>query len=71
MTATIELISATDPPYVRDRRVWYYTEFNGVRSDALNEYLPVLARAEALCAEHSACLVDRSDKGSGLLRATL
>lgn len=67
MKPVVEIFSATDPVYVPDRRVWYWTEFRGVRSERLNEYAPVLERAEGLLAEHGACLIDRSDKGSGLL----
>ena len=52
-------------------RIGCYTEFNGVRSEPLNDYGPVLAHAQVLCAKHDTCLVDRSDKGSGILRATL
>jgi hypothetical protein len=42
-----------------------------VESEHLNDYAPVLARAEALIAEHDACLIDRSDKDSGYLLSTL
>jgi hypothetical protein len=71
MTPDVELFSATDPVHVEDRRVWYWTEFKGVRSERLNDYTPVLRQAEALMARHGACLIDRSDKGSGLLLASL
>ncbi len=71
MTPDVELFSATDPVYVADRRVWYWTEFDGVKSERLNDYATVLLHAEALMAEHDACLIDRSDKGSGLLLASL
>lgn len=71
MTPAVELFSATDPPYVAHRRVWYWVEFQDARSVRLNEYAPVLGWAEALCGEHDTCLIDRSDKGSGLLLATL
>lgn len=71
MRPPVELFSATDPPHVHDRRVWYWTEAEGLRSERQNEYAPVLARAQALCAEHDTCLIDRSDKGSGLLLSTL
>lgn len=71
MSPTVELFSATDPPYVRNRGVWYYTEFDGTRSERLNDYPSVLARAQVLCQEHGARLVDRSDRGSGVLLATL
>lgn len=71
MEPAVELLSATDPGYVQPRRVWYYTEFEGMRSERLNDYAPVFARAEALCAEHDTCLIDRSDKGSGFLLSTL
>jgi hypothetical protein len=56
---------------VADRSVWYWTEFEGQRSERLENYSTVLAPAEALCAELDTCLVDRSDKNSGFLRSTL
>ena len=71
MTRTVELFSATDPVYVRNRRVWYWLEFDGMRSKRLTEYGSVLEHANALVAEHDACLIDRSDKGSGFLLSTM
>lgn len=71
MTPEVEIFSATDPPHVRDRQVRYYLEFRGNRSTQLTEYRPVLAWAKALCVEHEAVLVDRSDKDSGYLRRVL
>lgn len=64
----VELFSGVDR--VR-RRVDYWTEFRGMRSEHLEDYAPVLQRAEALCAEYGTCMIDRSDRGSGLLRASL
>jgi hypothetical protein len=71
MPETVELFSATDPPYVTDRHVRYYLEFRGTRSAQPTEHAPVLAWATALCAEHDAVLIDRSDKDSGYLRRVL
>lgn len=71
MNCAVELFSATDPPHVPTRCVWYWTEFKGARSERLSEYAPVLARAKAILAEHDACVIDRSDKDSGYLAPTL
>lgn len=71
MPETVELFSATDPPNLRDREVRYYLEFRGTRSARLTEHAPVLAWANARCAEHDAVLIDRSDKDSGYLRRVL
>jgi hypothetical protein len=71
MSETVELFSATDPPYMRDREVRYYLEFRGRRSAHRTAHAPVLAWATALCAEHDALLIDRSDKDSGYLRRVL
>jgi hypothetical protein len=71
MTSTVELFSATDPIYVPHRRVWYWAEFRGAKSERLNDWETVNARTQSICAEHEACLVDRSDKGSGYLLSTL
>ena len=65
MTLDVDLFSISDPP-INPWRVLYYTEFNGARSEAMDDYSVVLAHAEALMQEHGACLVDRSDKGTGL-----
>lgn len=71
MTPAVELFSATDPVYVPNRRVWYWTEFNGLRSERLEDYEAVLVRALVIRQEHDTCLVDRSDKGSGFLLRTI
>jgi hypothetical protein len=71
VSATVEIFSATDPPYLADRRVLYWLEFNGRRSVRAEDWATVDRWATAICAEHDACIIDRSDKGSGLLRATL
>lgn len=57
--------------YVQDRQVRYYTEFRGMRSKPLTAWAPVNAYAKALCTQHDAVLIDRSDKDSGLLRSML
>jgi hypothetical protein len=71
MESTVEIFSATDPPHVHERRVWYWLEFEGRASERLTEWALVNEWALALVAEHDAYLLDRSDKGSGLLLATL
>jgi hypothetical protein len=71
MTHEVELYSATDPVYASHRQVWYWTEFLGVKSERLINWATVAARAEAIRSEHEACLIDRSDKGSGFLLSTL
>jgi hypothetical protein len=71
MRETVELFSATDSPNMRDRQVQYYLEFRGRRSAQVTEHAPVLDWANALCAEHDAVLIDRSDKDSGYLRRVL
>jgi len=62
VTETVEIYSATDPVYFTDRQVWYWVEVHG---------MTVNTHAEAILAEHDACLIDRSDKGCGLLRSML
>ena len=71
MTETVEIYSATDPVYFADRQVLYWLEFRGVKSERLTEWATVNTRAAAILAEHDACLIDRSDKGSGLLRSMI
>ena len=71
MNDTIEIFSATDPPHVPDRQVWYWLEFRGMRSERRTEWGPINRHAEALIAEHDAVVIDRSDKESGYLRSTL
>jgi hypothetical protein len=65
MTQNVELFSITSPE-INPSSVLYYTEFNSVRSEASDDHSVVLAQAQALVQEHGACLVDRSDKGTGL-----
>ena len=71
MTPPVEIFSATDPRYIPERRVWYWVEFQGRRSERREDWATVNGWALALCAEHDTCLIDRSDKGSGVLLATL
>ena len=71
VTETVEIYSATDPVYFTDRQVWYWVEFHGMKSERLTDWPTVNAHAKAILAEHDACLIDRSDKGSGLLRSML
>jgi hypothetical protein len=65
MTKDVQLFSATAPA-VNPTHVLYSLEFDGMRSEEIDDYFVVLARAEALIQEHDASLVDRSDKGTGL-----
>jgi hypothetical protein len=65
MTKDVELFSATAPD-INPTHVLYYTVFDGMRSESNQNYFAVLDYAEALIEEHGACLVDRSDKGTGL-----
>jgi hypothetical protein len=67
----VEIYSRTDAPYVARRSVWYWAEFDGRACEETKDYAIALARAKALMAEHGACLIDRSDKGSGFLLSTL
>ena len=71
MTPEVEIFSATDPVYVADRRVWYWLEFNGQKSERRNDWATINEWAWALAKEHDACLIDRSDKDSGYLLSTL
>lgn len=71
MKPEVELFSATDPVHIPHRQVWYWTEFEGMKSERSNDWATVNARAVAICVEQNRCLVDRSDKGSGYLFATL
>lgn len=67
----VEIFSATDPPYVRDRKVWYWVKFGDREFRKTTDYRIALRHAENLCARHETAMIDRSDKGSGVLRATL
>lgn len=71
MTPAVEIFSATDPVYYPVRGVWYWLEFEGKKSEPCTDWAIVDKWADALCREHDTCLVDRSDKGSGLLLASL
>lgn len=71
MTPAVEIFSAADPVYFPDRRVWYWVVFEGTRSEDCEDWATVNSWALSRCAEHGTCLIDRSDKGSGFLRATL
>ena len=70
-TPAVEIYSATDPPHVARRQVWYWVEFGDLKVERSTDYRVVLDQAEDLCNAHNTGLVDRSDKGSGILRATL
>lgn len=67
----VEIWSWTDPPHVRNRKVWYQTRYGELRYEPRNEYAEVLVEAEQLRAAQDTVLIDRSDKGSGLLLKTL
>ena len=71
MTPEVEIFSATDPVCEPNRRVWYWLEFDGKKSQRRNDWATINAWALALLAEHNACLIDRSDKDSGFLLSTL
>jgi hypothetical protein len=71
MALEVEVFSYIDPVYVRDRNVWYYAQFQGIRSEHLTEHAPIAELAEAVRAEHDGVLIDRSDKDSGYLRRVL
>lgn len=69
---TIEIFSATDPVHVPDRRVRYWGEFEGKKTETRTEWGPVNEWAQRLCAEHpDVAIVDRSDRDSGYLRSVL
>jgi hypothetical protein len=67
----VEIYSGIDPIHTRDRAVRYWIEFDGVKSEKTTEWAPLDARAEALRAVLGTCIVDRSDKDSGLLRSMI
>jgi prophage regulatory protein len=67
----VEIYSATDPPGISNRQVWYWVEFGEIKSDRSTAYDVARRHAERLSAEHHTAIIDRSDKGSGILRATL
>jgi hypothetical protein len=70
MTKDVQFFSITQPE-INPSRVLYYTEFEGIRSEPIDDYFFVLAHAKALLQEHGACLVDRSDKGTSARSAPL
>lgn len=67
----VEIYGWTDPPHVRDRRVWYQVVVGDRRYDAQNDHGTVFAEAERLRAELDTVIIDRSDRGSGYLASTL
>src|SRR5260370_29731317 len=67
---SVEIYSATDPPHVPNREVWYWVEFGDIKSERTTNYQVAHRDAERLRAEHDTTIIDRSDKGSGILRAT-
>lgn len=67
----VEIFSATDPPYLGDRKVRYWVKFGPKEFPKTTDYRVALDRAERLCARYDTGMIDRSDKGSGLLQATL
>lgn len=64
----VEIYSATDPVA---RKVWYWVEWGDGKFERTTDYKVALAQAERICVEHDTAIIDRSDKGSGILRATL
>lgn len=66
-----EIFSAADPPYVRHRKVWYWVKFAEREFRKTTDYRVALRHAERLCARHDTVMIDRSDKGSGVLQAIL
>jgi hypothetical protein len=68
MSGSVELVSGID--WV-SRRVWYRVDYLGKRSVRRSDYKYALTDAMALCQEHATTLIDRSDKGSGFLLASL
>lgn len=67
----IEIYSATDPPNVADRQVWYWVEWGERKYDRTRDYNVAHRLAKRLHEEHDAGIIDRSDRGSGILRATI
>lgn len=67
----VEIFSASDPPYVHDREVRYWVKFGDREFRKTTDYRLALQHAERLCARYDTAIIDRSDKGSGVLRATL
>lgn len=66
-----EIWSWTDPPSVRNRQVWYQARFAETEYPKTTDYTVALAKAEELAAQFECGIIDRSDKGTGFLRATL
>jgi hypothetical protein len=66
--SSVELVSGVD--WV-SRRVWYRVDYLGQRSVRQSEYKYALTDAMALCRAHATGLIDRSDKGTGFLVASL
>ena len=71
METPVEIFSATDPPHVVNQQVWYWLEFAGTMSARLTSWAPVNELANVICAAAGTCIIDRSDKDSGLLRSFL
>jgi predicted DNA-binding transcriptional regulator AlpA len=67
----VEIYSATDSPHVPDPQVWYWVEWGEGKFEKTTDYAVALRQAERICEEHDTAIIDRSDKGSGILRATL
>lgn len=68
----VEIYAATDPPNVRDRRVWYWVEVSEQQQGSRTEKHQVAAAlAEKLRAQLDTVIIDRSDRGSGYLLSTL
>ncbi len=70
MYDTVQLFSATDPLHLPNRCVRYWIQFRDMETERFCEgatdWTSVNNYAQALCAEHDVCIVDRSDKGTYL-----
>jgi hypothetical protein len=66
-----EIWSWTDPPHEQARNVWYQTTLGETKYPKTTDYKVALRKAEELAAKYDCGIIDRSDKGSGFLRATL
>lgn len=66
---TVEIFAATDPPDTPNRQVWYWTEFEGSRSERTTNWADANLEAHLIASKAAdVVIIDRSDKGSGYLR---
>jgi hypothetical protein len=67
----VEVYGWTDPPHIKQQKVWYQVVVGETKYEPSNDHTTVLAQAERLRDELGTTLIDRSDRGSGYLASTL